>query len=143
LCAGALGVHAWPSLDCSGVRCRRTRWLARACDLGVVRSEKIDWRTAVDVSPRGKCMERDVFRAAGAGADVAGSFSRPLPSMNRLFKGLLMCGAGAGVLLAAPFAWGHGSEPHATARPDLWKLWSFEPGVVIPMVVAAILYGLG
>lgn len=33
---------------------------------------------------------------------------------------------------------GESIEPH-----DLWKAWSFEPGVVIPLAVAAILYSLG
>lgn len=43
---------------------------------------------------------------------------------------------------AIPLALGHGNEEYVS-RPDVWSLWSFEPGVVLPMLVTAGLYGAG
>ena len=36
----------------------------------------------------------------------------------------------------------HGSTSHAV-RPELWSLWSFEPGVVLPLLVSAACYVRG
>src|SRR5438045_9130014 len=52
-------------------------------------------------------------------------------------------------ILAAPasIALGHGGGPDHVAGPrdwhELWRSWSLEPGVVIPLALAAWLYGRG
>ena len=46
-------------------------------------------------------------------------------------------------LLATAPAWAHGTEAHPSHRPDLWSLWSFDWGVVLPLFAAAVMYGAG
>src|SRR4051812_28749074 len=40
--------------------------------------------------------------------------------------------------MIVPFAWAHDGE---SLRPhDLWTAWSFDPGIVIPLLLTAVLY---
>lgn len=41
-------------------------------------------------------------------------------------------------ILGAPLAFGHGGE--ALQPHDLWTAWVFDPGIVIPLLLAAVLY---
>jgi len=39
---------------------------------------------------------------------------------------------------AAPLIYGHEGQP---LKPhDLWKAWGFDPGIVIPLLLTAVLY---
>ena len=41
-------------------------------------------------------------------------------------------------MVAAPLACAHNGEP---LKPhDLWMAWSFDPGIVIPLLLTAVLY---
>ena len=41
-------------------------------------------------------------------------------------------------MVAAPLAFAHDGEP---LKPhDLWMAWSFDPGIVIPLLLTALLY---
>src|SRR6202012_6227794 len=45
------------------------------------------------------------------------------------------------VMATAPFAYAHEGEP---LQPhDLWKAWSFDLGIVIPVLLTAVLYCRG
>lgn len=44
-------------------------------------------------------------------------------------------------LLLVATAFGHGDKPHGTA--ELWESWSFDPLVVIGLVVSAAIYSIG
>jgi putative membrane protein len=46
-----------------------------------------------------------------------------------------------GYLLSAPAALAHEGEPHAYA--ELWRTWGLEPGVLVPLALAAGLYAVG
>ena len=44
-------------------------------------------------------------------------------------------------ILVAPLAFAHEGEP---LKPhDLWTAWSFDPGIVIPLMLTAVLYFRG
>lgn len=58
--------------------------------------------------------------------------------MNRIFGRISILALGA---VPAATAHGHGGEAHGV--PSIWTRWVFEPGVIIPLVIAGGLYLAG
>ena len=50
----------------------------------------------------------------------------------------LTAGIAGAMFLAPLLAWAHAGEP--LQPDDLWSIWSFDPGVVLPMALSAFLY---
>jgi putative membrane protein len=80
--------------------------------------------------------------APGGRREAAGlkSFDRLLPSADYLFTRPLKA-VPTIILFAAAPVFAHNGKPHNF--DDLWRTWSFDPLVIISLVISAAVYGLG
>jgi putative membrane protein len=63
-----------------------------------------------------------------------------MPSLTSIRAGVFLRGAGL-LTVCCTTAYAHGGED--PVPPAVWSSWSFEPGVVVPLILAAGAYGMG
>lgn len=71
-----------------------------------------------------------------------GAVMRPLRNRRSIGRAGATVGLGLGWLMAARSAVAHGDGVAVPVLPDVLLAWSFDPTIVVPLVLAALLYGL-
>src|SRR5207302_55595 len=141
-CAGALGLR--PGVEACALLCVHNR-ASHCCRFGIARTQ------TVEAVGRSRCsrIRRQFGSKSGAGNRGHGAECDVLPGHRcpghpathsrilRMSCSRVLFLLGITVRLALAHT-GEPLEPH-----DWWTSWEFDPGIVLPLVIAALLYWRG